>query len=817
MSSSSILLKPVFKLLARTRLPKTDGELRLSGLHAPVEVLRDRWGVPHIYASDIHDLFFTQGFVHAQERLFQMDFNRRLVAGRLSKILGAVSIPLDRWMRTLTMRRVAEYEVKLLTDEGRDFLQAYANGINAFIAQGRLPLEFSLLRYKPEPWILADTLAWIKMMSWTLSVNWEMEILRAQLNARLGPELAAELEPAHLQRWPFVVPPGSDYSHIGESALERARAARPFTGPSPYDGLGSNNWALAGSRTTSGMSLLASDMHLLLSAPAIWFENHIAAEDIDATGVSFPGIPGVVAGYNGHVAWCYTNGFIDVQDVYMERLRRNADGHVQAEYNGDWEDVQTLHETIQVKGQEPVVEEVIITRHGPIINALAPDFTGEQPLALRWVSLEPDTMTVVLLELLRAKDVEAFHHAYRNWTAPNQNMVYADQNGNIGYTLIGKIPVRAKGSGRVPVPGWTDEYEWVGYLPYDAQPHRINPPQGYIVTANNRTVSDDYPLRLEIEPITGDRAQRIHELFLDESMRSGEEKIDIPFIQRMHFDQVSPSARLVAHYLGRLPLSQSAHSPETELHAAVKLIKEWDGTLSAESPAAAIYESFIRKMAGMMIHAKLDEPKTKGKAKPTTSLAERVLGKGPVPVLAETSLFGDRWLPWLTELLPDPDSHWFDLGNGEKRDDVMQLALQATVIELKKMLGPDMNKWSWGKLHQLTFQHVLSANELVASLFNVGPFPLGGDNTTVWAAGAYYHNLDSTGVVGPPFRMIADLGDFGNSLGLLAPGQSGNPASRHYDDQAKAWFTSKYHPLLYKRQDIEPRAQHRLKLKPRGS
>jgi penicillin amidase len=836
MPSSSSFLKPLLKLMARTSLPKTDGELRLSGLHAPVEVLRDRWGVPHIYAENVHDLFFAQGYIQAQERLFQMDFNRRMVAGRLSEVLGAVTIPLDRWMRVLTMRRVAESEVKLLEGEGRDFLQAYANGINAFVARGRLPLEFTLLRYKPEPWILADTLAWIKMMSWSLSVNWEMEILRAQLIARLGPELAAELDPPHLQRWPFVLPPDSDYSYIGAVALERARAARPFAGPSPYEGLGSNNWVLSGSRTIDGMPLLASDMHLALTAPAIWFENHLVCEGIDATGVTFPGIPGVIAGYNGHVAWCYTNGFIDVQDLYMEHLRRTQDGRVQAEYNGNWEDVRILHETIQVKGQSPVVEEVIITRHGPIINALAPDFTGEQPLALRWVSLDPDTMSTVLLEMLRAKDVQALHNAFCHWTAPNQNMVCADQQGNIGYTLVGKIPVRAKGSGRVPVPGWTDEYEWVGYLPFDALPHSINPPQGYIATANNRTVSDDYPVRLEMEPITGDRAQRIHELILDSSLRSGEEKIDIPFIQRMHFDQVSTSARLVARYLGRLPLSQSAHYPETELHEAVKLIKEWDGRLTEDSPAAAIYEAFIRKMAGLMIRAKLDERRPPGETAsgrrpsgrktagqtasvPTevTSLAERVMGKGPVPVLAETSSFGDRWLPWLTELLPNPDSQWFDLGHGEKRDEVMQMALQAALDELKKRLGADMKKWRWGKLHPLTFQHVLQANPLMANLFNVGPFPVGGDNTTVWAACGFYHSLEPAGMVGPPFRMIVDLGDFGKSLGLLAPGQSGNPASAHYADQAKAWFTSGYHSLLYQREEIKRRSKHRLKLTPRRS
>jgi penicillin amidase len=825
------------RMLSRTRLPRLDGELRLAGLAKPVRMLRDDWGVPHIYAENLHDLFFAQGFAHAQDRLWQMEFNRRLVAGRLAEILGPIAVDLDRWVRTLTMRRVAEFEVNLLSEEARKLLQAYANGVNLCMLRQRLPIEFTLLRYRPEPWILADTLSWIKMMSWSLSVNWEAELLRAQLVARLGPEQAAELEPGQLKRWPNILPPGLDYTKVGAAALEKAELARPFTGPSPYNGLGSNNWVLSGERATSGKPILANDMHLQLTAPAVWYENHLCAGDIDVTGVTFSGIPGVISGHNGHVAWGFTNGFPDVQDLYIERLRQTETGAIQAEYNGVWENVRRLQETIRIKGEQPVVEDVIITRHGPIINSLAADLAGEEPLALRWTSLEPDTMAHAIFAILKAQNCAEFHQALREWTAPVQNVVYSDTEGSIAYTFPGKIPLRARSSGRLPVPGWSDEYEWIGYVPFNSLPHFNNPDQGYIASANNRVFPDDYPFPIELEPISGDRAQRIAEMILDGGLRSGQEKIDLEFIKKMQFDQVSASARVIQRHLIQVPLSISVHTPETDLHDALKVLKDWNGSLAVDSTAAAIYEVFIHKIIRLILADKLD-PKETGNRSPKTRsgkirLTERFMGKGPTPLLAEIGLFAERWLPWLQEILADPDSHWFDLGHGENRDDVIRLALQAAIDELKTGLGADMQKWSWGRLHKCTFIHCLGSQPVTAALFNRGPYPTGGDSTTLWAAGAGYEEYvlpasrksspgrakktpppARTQLIGPAYRMIVDLGNLRNSVSLLAPGQSGNPASPHYDDQVTAWYRAGYHPMLYDLKDVEQHAIHRLILTP---
>ena len=787
---------------------------RVVGLSEPAEIIVDRWGVPHIYAGNVQDLMTAQGFVHAQDRLWQLDFSRRLIAGRLSEVMGEQTVPLDRWMRTLTLRRVAEQEVDLLDEETRSYLDAYSAGVNARIAQGRLPLEFSLLRYSPEPWTIADSLSWIKLMAWVLSANWETEILRALLIERLGPDLAAELEPGCADSKPRIAVELADLVSLaagGMKALDRADKARPYMGPAAREGLGSNNWVISGSRTASGMPLLANDMHLGMTLPSIWYENHLSAGELNVTGVTFPGIPGVVSGHNGHVAWGFTNGFPDVQDLYIERLRRvqGDAGHragVQYEFMDEWLDAEVLWEEIKVQGGEPVVEEVIVTQHGPIINPLVPEDAGEvppdlspgalpefvkgQPLALKWTALEPNGMVRALFSLARARNCDEFREGLRLWTAPVQNVVYADTEGNIAYSFPGSVPIRAKGDGSVPVPGWTGEYEWTGYIPYEELPHLYNPQKGYVATANNRVAADDYPYHLGLDCCTGNRAQRIVEL-----IESGSD-VDVAYVQLMQYDQISPIARKVGEYLGGLVVE------DAELAPVVALMGEWDGALGVSSPAATVHEVFCRRLIARTVSGKLGE------------LATRYAGKGPTPVLAEGSLFGERSWEWLEWILGKPESHWFDQGNGETRDDVARLALRDTVDFLVGELGPALDDWAWGKLHTLTYGHVLGRVKPLDRILNRGPFPIGGDGTTVCATHTTWHDLSSEVVVGPPFRFIADLGDLRNSLGMLVPGQSGQPGSTHYDDQIDAWFSGEYHPMLWDREDVEAGAVAVLRLTP---
>lgn len=789
LAGAAALLGAGYYTFVRRPLAQTEGTIPLAGLERPVEVFRDMWGVPHIYADSLVDLLFAQGFVHAQDRLWQMEFQRRVLTGRLAELLGAEALPLDRWLRTLTMSRVAEAEAALLGAEARASLEAYAAGVNARIAQGRLPIEFTLLRHRPEPWSVVDCLAWAKMIAWMLSVNWEAELLRARLIEHLGPERAAELEPPYRPEWPTIVPRGIDSA--AANALDRAAAAQRFTGPSAFAGLGSNSWVLAGARTRSGAPLLANDMHLPMNMPCIWYENHLAAPDLEVSGVSLPGVPGVVAGHNHRVAWGFTMGFADVQDLYLEHLRRTEDGRVEVEFRGEWGEAQVLREEIPVRGGEAALEEVIVTPHGPVINALAPGLAAEgQPLALRWTSLDPDPQIDALLQMMRAGSAAEFHQALRGWASPVLNVVYADVEGNIGYTLAGKVPIRARGDGRVPVPGWSGEYEWAGMIPFDEVPHLVNPPQGYVATANNCIAGDDYPHFLGGDYALSARAQRIAELI------EAAGQLDLDGCQRMQFDQVSLYGREVAAHLGRLEVT------EPELAAVVALMREWDGTLSAESPAAAVVQVFARRLLRLALSDRLGD------------LADRYLGQGPTPTLAEASIFGRRACEWLLAALDGTGAARFD--PGQDHEELLRQALRQSVEFLKAELGPRPEDWAWGKLHTLTYSHLLGRFKLFDRFLNRGPYPVGGDATTLWATGSALQDLNSDVIVGPPFRSVVDLGDLDKSVGLLAPGQSGQPGSPHYDDQIQAWFQGDYHPLLFARAEVERRAQHRLLLLPRS-
>jgi len=787
-SASNLLTLGTYWLLRQPR-PRYQGRLILKGLSDSVEVFRDKWGVPHIYARSTHDLLFAQGFVHAQERLWQMDFNRRLVAGRLSEILGSVSLPLDRWIRTLTMRRVAEGEVALIDNENRSLIEAYADGVNACIEREPLPLEFRLLGYTPEPWIIADSLAWVKMMAWDLSVNWETEILRARLIAKIGPEMAASLEP-DVPQWVRIIPPGVDYTHISEVALQNAKGVREFTGPGASEGIGSNNWVLSGERTTTGMPILANDMHLGMTAPSIWYENHLSGGDLHVAGVSFPGIPGVMAGHNEHLAWGFTNGFPDVQDLYMEHLRQAPDGITEYEFKGEWYRAEEIREVIKVKDAESVFEDVIITRHGPIINSLVEAEGMDTPLALRWTALEKANTVNPIFDMNRAASCEEFHEALRGWICPTQNVVYADRKGNIAYTFPGNIPMRAKGDGSVPVPGWTGEYEWTGYIPYEELPHMFNPPPGYISSANNRVVDDGYPHWVCADFCSSSRANRIVELI------EAQKTLGMEDIKRMQMDQVSVLARETMSQL------ESFVPDDPTLAPVFERFHGWDGHLSVDDPRGAIYQVFVHRLIAILTTPRLGE------------LSIRYAGQGPTPILSEVSMFAEHAREWLLTTLSDPQSPWWNSNNGYKREEYILQAMRETMEILKDTCGPNIEDWIWGKVHTLTFGHPLGIVSPLKRILNRGPYPIGGDMDTIWASGASRVDLSEHPIIGPPARFIADLSDWNNSLSILVPGQSGHPTSPHYDDNIEDWFRGEYHPMAFDRERVVASTVHTLMLEP---
>jgi len=531
-------------------------------------------------------------------------------------------------------------------------------------------------------------------------------------------------------------------------------------------------------------------MHLGMSAPAIWIENHLSGGDLRVSGVSMPGLPMVIGGHNEHVAWGLTNGFPDVQDLYMEHLRQTPEGGTEYEFLGKWLPAEVKREQIKVKGAESIIEPVVVTRHGPIINLLIENEKMESPLALRWTALEPANTFKTVLDMNRATSCETFREALRGWLYPTQNFVSADRQGNIAYTYPGKIPIRARGNGSVPAPGWTGEYEWMGYIPYEELPHMFNPSAGYVATANNRVVDDGYPHWVSPDFCTSSRARRIVEMIEAKGTHNLED------VRRMHTDQVSILARETMRALA------DVHTDEPELASIFELFRDWDGQISLTDPRAAIYEVFAKKLIALLTAPKLGE------------LAIRYAGKGPTPVLSEGSMFAEHSREWLLGTLTDRHSPWWETGDGHSRMDLITQAMREAVEILEHACGPYVENWHWGKIHQMTFGHPLGGVKPLDQIFNRGPFPIGGDGDTIWATGGTRADLGEYKIVGPPFRFIADLNDWNNSQGMLVPGQSGHPASPHYDDNIQGWFKGEYHPMLFDREKVQENVIETLILEP---
>ena len=780
----------------RRAWPQTRGTLQVPGLQAPVTVIRDRWGVPHIYASNPHDLFFAQGYVHAQDRFWQMEFWRRLSSGRLAEVLGKSALPTDRFVRTIGWHRAAAQDWERADPETRAVLEAYSEGVNAYISthKGRLGLEFTLLgltgkKFDPEPWTPVHSIAWGKVMAWDLGGNMSYELLRAGIIARLGTGAVPDLMPAPPPDRPVIVP--HPLTRATLQSIPEAVFTTHFLGEG--DDLGSNNWVVAGSRTETGMPLLANDPHLGLQMPSIWYEVGLHCEPkgpdcpYNVVGASFAGVPGVVIGHNDRIAWGVTNVNPDVQDLFIEKV--NPENPNQYEYRGRWEDMQIIREEIRVAGQEePVVVFARITRHGPIINDIVggeeKDWSyGWQPLALSWTALQPGTLTRSILLLNRAQNWEDFREALSYWDVPSQNFIYADVDGNIGYQMPGRIPIRGRGDGSVPVPGWTGEYDWVDYIPFDDLPRAFNPPEGYIVTANNAVVGPDYPYLLTVDwsDRTALRAQRIVELI--EKLTP----ISVDDMKAIQGDNLSVWTRAV------LPYVTALSTDDPRLKEALDLLRAWDGRSTRDSAAAALFESFRLHLAERTFR---------------DDLGDSLLRQAKSPVLYA-----------LESMVKDPQSPWFDdrrTPKTETRDEILLLALKDAVAELTERLGPNMEKWRWGDLHTATFKNQALGQSGIAwieRIFNRGPVATDG---TAGAVNNTGYNLNTPYDVrsGPSYRQIVDAGDWSRSVSMHTTGQSGHPFHRHYDDMIDPWRNIQYHPMLWSRTEVEAQAEGILRLVP---
>ncbi|HEX6305580.1 MAG TPA: penicillin acylase family protein, partial [Anaerolineales bacterium] len=744
----ALLLAVLIPINVRRSYPQTGGEIQVQGLDGPVEVYRDAFGVPHIYASSRHDLFFAQGYVHAQDRFWQMDVWRHQGAGRLSELLGDATLETDIFLRTLGWERIARQELENLDLGSVAILESYAAGVNAYLSEhggAAVSLEYFFLPvlnrgYTIKPWEPLNSLTWGKAMAWDLGGNLDSEIDRARLLKSLSTDQVAQLFPAYPGDHPVIVSDPANVAGTESSSVVEARlAAAVYPGLQELDqrlgslqpvlggkfaGLGSNSWVISGEHTVSGMPLLANDPHLGAQMPSIWYEVglHCVPRNsecpFDVTGFSFAGAPGVIIGHNDRIAWGFTNVDPDVMDVYIEKINPNDPN--QYEFEGQWVDMQVITETIQVAGREPEEIAVRLTRHGPVITqAYGLEDFDEQAgmqlpenyaLALRWTALEPGNIFRAIWAMNSAQDWDAFRQAARDFNVPSQNLVYADVDGNIGYQMPGSIPIRADGhNGELPVPGWTGENEWQGYIPFEELPFTFNPPEGYIMTANNAVVGPDYPYTISTNWDNGFRAQRILDM-----IEAAPESITIEYVQQMQGDNAFMIADDVIPVLMAMPLETGS------LERARTIVADWDYQFNMDSAPAALVGSFWKHLLSITYEDELPE--------------------------FFSPSGGDVWMEMVRGLVDQPDSEWWDdkaTRERESRDEIFQQALSAAVSELESTLGNDPAEWKWGDLHTLTFENQVMSNfPLIDRLFNRGPFSTSGGsdivNATGWNASRSY-------------------------------------------------------------------------------
>ena len=813
-----ILLSAFGVYTARRSFPQTDGNIQLSGLDGPVDVYRDNMGIPHIYATTLHDLFMAQGYIHAQDRFWQMDFWRHIGSGRLSEMFGSTQVETDTFLRTLGWRQVAEQELATYDPESLAILNAYSDGVNAYLAdhQGTaISLEYGVLKiltpgYKPEPWNPVNTLTWAKAMAWDLRGNMDEEIERAVLLKTLSAEQVAQLFPPYPADHPLIVPemgqaaattpagislPDLDWSSI----QARFSALDALLGPSGA-GIGSNSWVVSGSLTATGMPLLSNDPHLGIQMPSIWYQIGLHCRPVstacpyEVAGFSFAGVPGVVIGHNQNIAWGFTNTGPDVMDLYIEKI--NPDNPDQYEFNGQWVDMTLRIETIAVGGKDPITLTVRSTRHGPIISDAYGDLKDfntksgvtlpeNYAISLRWTALEPSTLFQAIWGFNKATNWDEFRQAATKFNAPAQNLIYADVQGNIGYQMPGNIPIRKTGDGTLPVPGWTNEYEWTGYIPFDQLPNVFNPSKGYIVTANNAVVGAGYPYLITTDWDYGFRANRIENM-----IENTPGLIDIAYIQKMQGDCYDANAATLVPLLAQLNFQTGTANQAI----ALNLLKNWDYQARMDSAPAAVFEVFWKNLLADTFNDEL--PKDYWPAG------------------------GSRWDEVMREIVAQPGGFFWDdrmtVDKVETRDDIITRAFTEAVAEIEQLQGKDPARWNWGDLHTATFQNQtlgISGIAPIEALFNRGPFRTNGGeaivNATGWTATDGY-TVDWL----PSMRMIVDLGDLNNSVTVHTTGESGHAYNPHYIDMADLWRNIQYYPMLWNEQVIIANAEAHLVLKP---
>ena len=772
-------------------LPDLDGTVRLPGLRAGADVWRDPDGIPHIMAASAPDAFFAQGFVHAQDRLWHMEFDRRRAWGRWAEWAGPAALAQDVRARRLRIGASARADYEAQNAETRAMLDAYAAGVNAFLASTRtLPVEFRLLDARPEPWAPWDSLAVFKVRHVDMGA-WEAKLWRARLLRHLGPALTAKLCPGTQPAPMLIVPPGGEYRGPAPDGLEIFTAGAPALAEiAEWDaghwgaadgGAGSNNWALSGRRTASGRPLVAGDPHRAIEVPNVYYQNHVACPEFDAIGLSFPGVPGLPHfGHNRFVAWCVTHAMADTQDLFIERFDPADPGRYW--FRGEWRRADVIRETVHARGADPVEIEVTVTHHGPI--ALGDPKRGPA-VAFRYTATAAPNRTFEALQpMLRATSADALEDAMRPWVDPVNNFVFADIHGAIGYRTRGQVPVRAEANAWLPVPGWDGAHEWQGVIPFEEMPAQRNPETGWIATANSKIAGPEYPHYLGLDVAADHRTRRIVSHLQDLERATSADMAAI------HADRMSiPACELLGLLDGISPAGALARQ-------ALERLRAWDGAMDRDGVAPTIYAALRERLMRDLLSPLLG---------PLASQAFATAPGGPVTHVARLRALLAGWIRAGDRTILPRGLDW---------PGALTRALDGAAADLETALGPGIDAWRWGRVHVTRPRHPLSLIVPAAAAFlDPPPVAAGGDADTV-QAGAFIPAAGFGVTLASVARYVFDLGDWDQSGWIVPLGASGHPGSPHYADQAQDWAEVRLRPMRYTWSRIRAEAECHQRLEP---
>jgi len=764
-------------------LPAYDGELIVQSLKSEVKVYFDSLAVPYIFAENDEDVAFTLGYLHASERMFSMDMIRRAGEGRLSEIFGVETLPFDKMFRTVGIGRTAKMIKEKMNPEALKILEAYSRGVNFYLEEKKndYPVEFDVLGYQPEEWKPEHSIIVIRMMAWELNLGWWTDLTFTELVQKLGEEKVNEILPGYPENAPTIIPADiKKFSQINTNFIETDKAFRKFFGMTGTH-LGSNNWVVSSQMSASGKPIIANDPHLAYRAPGIWYAAVIKSPTWNASGVTLPGVPGVVIGKNDNISWTLTNIMTDETDFYFETLDSSRTKYL---LDGKWNDLIIVQDTIKTREgiKEPI--EIKYTHRGPIISNIHPynfvfnkDERTYPPISMRWLGNEFSDEMDVFLKINKAKNWTEFKSAVEQFDIPGQNFVYADNGGNIGYVFGGALPIRPNNATTFVYDGSSSKNDWKGFVPRNELPYLFNPSQQYIATANNKVMKDfKFHITNLWEPAS--RIERITELLQSKSIHSVEDYMNY------QSDVKSPYARQVVPYI--LSAFKDVEISDENLKESLKLLEEWtsfDFEMNKYLQTPAIFLTFFDKL---MINIYLDEM--------GEDLFNQYVFLANVPYRN------------ILELLQKPNSDWFNDVKKNKRktrDNVIRESLIDALDELENNFGKDVKDWQWGRLHTVTFKHAFAGvSSLLDEVINIGPYEIDGDGTTIFNTEyAFYESIEKYPLfrhepfdceLGPSMRFIYDFAKPDEFHLILTTGQSGNIFSDHYKDQTELFLDGKY-------------------------